>query len=244
MHYPNRRIGYLLKEFLGVFDPDDLYLYLTDGGHWENTGLVELLREGMLDEVVCLDADTKASTLRQLADAIVLAKLEIGAEIKIDLDELRRTPGTPGPWGRLREAVGRSGRGARGPRGATTAHPPVGLLWYAKPVLTARTPADLLAYAETDPSFPTTSTLDQFFHTSQFTAYRDLGRYNARELLEARSALLYAVHKSPDLAQLHTHRHRHWSIKSILKLVDDEQYGRLRAALAKPQPVRTRPPKP
>ena len=232
VRYPNRRIGYLLKEFLGVFDPDDLYLYLTDGGHWENTGLVELLREGMLDEVVCLDADTKASTLRQLADAIVLAKLEIGAEITIDLDELRRAPGTVArgaDYARRSVAVGVVRAGGQ-----------CGLLWYAKPVLTAKTPADLLAYAETDPSFPSTSTMDQFFHTAQFTAYRDLGRYNARELVEARTALLDAVEESPDLTTLRVHSDEHWSIRSVLKLVEDEErYTCLRRALTKPLPDRS-----
>ena len=231
VRYPNRRIGYLLKEFFGVFDPDDLYLYLTDGGHWENTGLVELLREGMLDEVVCLDADTQASTLRQLADAIVLAKLEIGAEITIDLDELRRTPGTAArgaDYARRSVAVGIVRAGGQ-----------CGLLWYAKPVLTSKTPADLLAYAETDPSFPSTSTVDQFFHTSQFAAYRDLGRYNACELVDARTALLRAVEDSPDLATLRLRSDTHWSVESVLKLVDGEaQYASLRDALAKPPPDR------
>jgi hypothetical protein len=241
VNYPNRRIGYLLKEFLGVFDPDDLYLYLTDGGHWENTGLVELLREGMLDEVVCLDADTKASTMRQLADAIVLAKLEIGAKIKIDLDELRRAPGTPGrgaDYARRSVAVGVIHAAQQTDRDTED----IGLLWYAKPVLTSKTPADLLAYAETDPSFPSTPTLDQFFDTSQFTAYRDLGRYNARELLQARTALLTAIHRSPDLAELHKHRETHWAVESILKLMDNEQqYELLRQTLSKPPPDRTTP---
>ena len=42
--YPRRRLGYLVKEMLQVYDPDDLYVYITDGGHWENLGVIELIR--------------------------------------------------------------------------------------------------------------------------------------------------------------------------------------------------------
>ena len=61
-HFPKPRLSYLVKEFLGVHDPSDPYVYVTDGGHWENTGLVELLRpretgENMPRDVIAIDAD-------------------------------------------------------------------------------------------------------------------------------------------------------------------------------------------
>ena len=55
--FPKTRLGYLFKEFFGIHDPTDAFLYVTDGGHWENTGLVELLRLSDYDEIVCIDAD-------------------------------------------------------------------------------------------------------------------------------------------------------------------------------------------
>jgi hypothetical protein len=58
--YPRPRLGYLLKELFGLHDPNDLYIYVTDAGHWENTGLVELIRDRNIDEVVCLDADEQS----------------------------------------------------------------------------------------------------------------------------------------------------------------------------------------
>ena len=42
--FPKVRLSYLVKEFCGIHDPSDPYVYVSDGGHWENTGLVELLR--------------------------------------------------------------------------------------------------------------------------------------------------------------------------------------------------------
>ena len=60
-------------------------------------------------------------------------------------------------------------------------------------MLTKETPLELLSYAECDESYPTTSTIDQFFHTAQFKAYRDLGRHNGREIVRAREALSAAT---------------------------------------------------
>ena len=45
-HFPKARLSYLVQEFFGIHDPSDPYVYVSDGGHWENTGLVELLRPG------------------------------------------------------------------------------------------------------------------------------------------------------------------------------------------------------
>ena len=50
-----RRFSYLLKEMLGAFDLEDRFVYVSDGGHLENFGLLELLaRRSRL--IVCCDA--------------------------------------------------------------------------------------------------------------------------------------------------------------------------------------------
>jgi hypothetical protein len=43
-----RRPGllYLLREMVGRNGLRNRYVYVTDGGHWKNLGLVELLRRG------------------------------------------------------------------------------------------------------------------------------------------------------------------------------------------------------
>jgi hypothetical protein len=51
-------------------------------------------------------------------------------------------------------------------------------------------PASLLAYRETHGDYPRISTVDQFFDTSTFVAYRGLGRYNASMIRDARRQLL------------------------------------------------------
>jgi integrase-like protein len=109
----------------------------------------------------------------------------------------------------------------------------LGLLWYAKPVLTRETPLELLSYAEGDNTFPHTSTIDQFFHTAQFKAYRDLGRHNAEVLIEAREALKEATRATyADFCA--TRVSPHWAPASIANLkLSEAQYGQLQALLAK-----------
>lgn len=225
--YPQPRLGYLLKEAFGVHDPDDLYLYLTDGGHWENTGLVELLRDRNFCEVVCLDADAgERDTVTQLANAVVLADLECGASISVDLDPLRSALGARrgGDYARRSVVLGLIRRGDRR-----------GLLWYAKPALTIGTPPGILSYGENDPAFPTTSTVDQFFHAAKFSAYRNLGRYNARQVILARSAVIAALAAAPTWVAFETlaeEPEAHWAVVTLRDLlVGDYEYQRLRTQL-------------
>ena len=186
---PRPGLGYLLKEFLGFLDPSDLYLYVTDGGHWENTALVELLRTAHHREVVCVDADSGPGNLaKSISKAIDLAQLECAATVALNLDVLRaeRDP-SPGRdysprsvnLGLVRRLDGNEER--------------ISVLWYSKPALTQDMPPQLLAYREVDPTFPRVSTVNQFFHVAQFAAYRDLGRYNAQKVIAARATLAAEV---------------------------------------------------
>ena len=188
---PRPGLGYLFKEFFGIHDPSDLYLYVTDGGHWENTGLVELLRTAHHQEIVCVDADSGPGNLaRSIAKAIDLAQLECAARVVIDLDALRadRDPSPGHDYSPRSMNLGLVHRTDAGPWRLS-------LFWYCKPALTQDMPPHLLAYREVDPTFPRVSTLDQFFHGAQFAAYRDLGRYNADKIIAARSTLQRAVRR-------------------------------------------------
>ena len=80
---------WFLREVLGRHRADARYLYVSDGGHWENLGLVELFRRGCT-EVYCLSAagDGTAS-FGTLGEAIALAREELGVEVSIELEELR-----------------------------------------------------------------------------------------------------------------------------------------------------------
>lgn len=190
--YPRTGLGYLFKEFFGIHDLDDPYLYLTDGGHWENTGLVELLRIPEITEIVCVDADSgPGDATSSLGKAIAIAPGECDIRIDISLDPLRAAPsGSRVPAYSPRTVnLGFFVKGA----GTVTDETRVGVLWYAKPGLAKEMPASLLAFHERYPSYPREPTSNQFFDTAAFVAYRDLGRYNARQILLARQKLQEAL---------------------------------------------------
>lgn len=183
--YPQTGMGHLFKEFLGIHDLSDPYLYMTDGGHWENTGLVEMLRRRDIHEIVCIDADCGSlGAATSLGKVLDLAPLECGVSIQINLDPLRARAGEVGPgYADRTVAVGffRQGHSWAGD---------VGVLWYAKPGLSEDMSATLLGFRETHADFPIISTVDQFFDSSTYVAYRELGRHNGRAIKNARRQLV------------------------------------------------------
>ncbi|HNN48911.1 MAG TPA: hypothetical protein PKM12_08040, partial [Marmoricola sp.] len=151
--YPRTGLGYLFKEFLGIHDLSDPYLYLTDGGHWENTGLVEMLRRRDIREIVCVDADCGSlAGTSSLAKVLDLAPLECGVRIQINLDPLRADDKAPGPA--YAERTVTVGFFRRGPNWKQD----VGIIWYSKPGLSQDMSAALLGFGEWHPDFPVTST--------------------------------------------------------------------------------------
>lgn len=220
--FPLVRIGYLFKEFLGIHDPTDPFVYVSDGGHWENTGLVELLRGSMPSEAVLIDADAgRSTTVLQLTQAIDLAKLECDVDIFVDLEPLRGFAKEPGGPIFAQQSV---------TLGVMRHQDRWGLLWYSKPILTLDTPTPLLAHREVDSEFPATTTLDQFFDTSTYVAYRDLGRYNAAQIKRARTELvaMLTANESPDrcLSVLDDDDHRHhWAVRTFARLLRQQEGG-------------------
>lgn len=223
--YAHTGLGYLFKEFFGIHDLDDPYLYLTDGGHWENTGLVELLRIPEITEIVCVDADSgPGDATSSLGKAIAIAPSECDIRIDISLDPLRAAPSLSRvpAYSPRTVNIGFFTKGA----GSFTATTPVGVLWYAKPGLAKEMPAALLAFHERYPTYPRESTLNQFFDTASFVAYRNFGRYNARQILLAREKLGDTLNELLDaiiddaeldkrLKAMAVDPERHWAIAEL-----------------------------
>jgi hypothetical protein len=166
---------YLLKELLGWNSINDKFLYVTDGGHYENLGLVELLRRGCT-RIYCFDA-SGGKQLGELGDAIALARSELGVEIEFEDEELDR----------LKESDGLAKqRCAKGTISYTRFEPKVtGTIVYAPTVMTAELPWDVHAFKEKDEDFPHHSTVDQLFTDQKFEAYRVLGYHAGRSAMEA-----------------------------------------------------------
>ena len=162
----------MLYEMLGLTRDDDSFVYLSDGGHFENLGLYELVRR-RCRFIVCVDAGAdRARNFADLGNAVQKCRVDFGANILIDVSALR-----PGPDGRSERccAVGtieyRNGQ--------------IGTLLYLKPSLTGAEHADVAHYASAHPSFPHESTADQYFDEKQFESYRRLGEHVANTAIDS-----------------------------------------------------------
>lgn len=143
----------------------DRYLYVTDGGHYENLGLVELLRRGCRN-IYCFDA-SGGEDFGSLGDAIALARSELGVEIEIDPRSLFPDKKTDEA---KKSAIRVEFRYPGDPAGASPCK-----LVYARNVLTPGSPWDVRAYHQAEPSFPHNSTADQLYTDQKFEGYRVLG---------------------------------------------------------------------
>jgi hypothetical protein len=167
--YPRPRPYYLLRELLGLNQLNLPFLYVTDGGHYENLGAMELLRRGCT-EVYCFDASK--DELDALGDMISLARSELDVEVEIDPEDLR--PDDKGiskkdcVKGTIRYPDGTEGR-----------------IYYARPAITESAPADVTVYHRQDDRFPRDPTGDQLYTGQRFEAYRALGLSAGRHALEA-----------------------------------------------------------
>lgn len=202
-----RRLSYQLREVFGQYGYDDRLLYVTDGGHYENLGLVELLRHGC-KKVFCIDGSGDSPPFATtLAEAITLAYEELGVVIRLK-DAADAVPGSGDP---LEPETALATLNARLSRSAvlsgTIEYPKelpfddgttgkTGRLYVAKALLTPNTPYELLSYSAAHDDFPRDSTGDQWFGHAQFNAYYALGRHIGEETLK----LVAADEADPDTA--------------------------------------------
>jgi hypothetical protein len=169
-----RRPGpkYLLKEALGMVDECGKYVNVSDGGHIENLGLYELLRR-RCKFIVAVDGEADPDmTFGSLVNLQLYARLDMGIEIKMDLDPIRKDDEglSSRRWalGKIRYGPGEEG-----------------VLLYIKSSVTGGEYEYVRAYRAKNPSFPHESTAGQFFTEGQFESYRALGYQIADELFSS-----------------------------------------------------------
>ncbi len=162
---------YLLCELFGLADDQRDFVYVSDGGHFENLGLYELVRRKCRFIVACDAAEDSGMKFTDLGNAVEKCRTDLGAEIVINVDEVH--PGEPSGSSRRHGAVGQ----IRYQDGS------VGTLLYVKSSLTGDEPTDVSRYAATQPAFPHQTTADQFFDETQFESYRVLGEHAILSLI-------------------------------------------------------------
>ena len=172
---PGPKLGFLhlFRELFGWTRAGGGYVYLSDGGHFENLGGYELIRRRCQYVIVSDAGQDPAHSFEDLGNLIHKCRIDLGIAIDIDLDAVRRSGGNRCRW---HCAIGR----IRYDLVDEKAMP--GTLVYLKPSLTGDEPADVLHYSESHADFPHHTTADQFFDESDLESYRALGEHVARSV--------------------------------------------------------------
>lgn len=156
----------LLKEVFGQMNSRASFLNISDGGHFENLGIYELVRR-RCRVVVAVDAGCDPDAqFEDLANAVRKCWTDFGTRIEIDLAALRHQ-------GTTKRSQSHFAVGCIRYQNA----PQPGVLIYIKATLTGDESSDIKEYAAAHSRFPNESTGDQFFDENQFESYRELGRH-------------------------------------------------------------------
>ena len=184
--------------FLG---PAERYWYLSDGGHFEGTGLYELIRR-RLPLMIAVDSSQDRSYLfDDLAEIVRVARLDFDAEFHWMDPCVARSSGATG-WSAFQQcaqdyggvpelvqgwidpealgkvdSIARDGAHAAALAALTYADAPGKVSWvlYIKAVVPKATSRDVRTYAEEHADFPNEPTVNQFFSDEQWECYRAVG---------------------------------------------------------------------
>ncbi len=170
----------LLSEALGHTDSDHPYVNLSDGGHFENLGIYEMVRRRCRHVVVCDAGGDPTYAFNDLGNAIRKIRIDFGIPIDFE-DRILIRPKSSQPEDSARYcALGRIRYSAVDGSGAED-----GTLIYVKPAVyeSPYEPYDVYNYARSSSDFPHESTADQWFSESQFESYRILGEATIRAMI-------------------------------------------------------------
>ena len=169
----------IAREMFGVgLSENNNDIHLTDGGHFENLGVYELIHRE-LPIIIAGDAGADpSSNFSDLGLLIQRVYADFDCQITINTNHMSQTTGllhdSCFAVGDIRYASGKTGK-----------------LFYVKSLLTPAAGTQLASFALTDPSFPNDSTANQFYDEEHFDAYRALGKLNMLSLLEQHEADMF-----------------------------------------------------
>jgi hypothetical protein len=185
-------LGMLYAEAAGHTSYRGTWMYVTDGGHYDNLGVVEALQRAPalgITHILVLDASgDRADTWFTLGGAIALARADARTDIVINPTTMTTPPppppgSTPPPGSPLSPVVApklASGQvfcpwvsGTGSPQAPATG--PDTTIVVCKLGWWTGAPWDVRAYAAGHSTYPTDSTLEQLYDSAEFDAYRQLG---------------------------------------------------------------------
>lgn len=192
---PRLAVVPILDEMFGRTTDDSPYVYLSDGGHFENLGVYEMIRRRCRFIVVSDAGEDPKATFDDLGGAIRKARIDFG--VPVDFDHglpiyPRDTKDRPDAsyWAVARIRYSQVDRRLPAP-GETPGDDGLvpesdGVLLYLKPAFYGvNEPRDVFNYAKSQPEFPHEPTGNQFFGEAQFESYRALGEFVVDQACQA-----------------------------------------------------------
>jgi hypothetical protein len=175
---PGYAVGPLFSEALGNTTDDYKYVNLSDGGHFENLGLYEMVLRRCHYIVVSDAGEDPECSFADLGEAVRKIRIDFG--IPIEFGSMGIYPRSQ--IGALKDpghncAIGRIRYSAVDGDAASD-----GVIVYIKPACYGDEPRDIYEYFKRSETFPHESTSDQFFSESQFESYRMLGAHTMERL--------------------------------------------------------------
>lgn len=161
---PKSAFDSIIREAFGLTNDTSPYVYLSDGGHFENLALYEMVRRRCRYIVVLDGGCDPETTYEDLGNA--LRKIRIDQKISIEFKEPFPVPG---------EKLTKRCAVAEIHYDEIDASLKNGYLIYIKPVILNAEPPDVTAYHAANRAFPHESTGNQWFNESQTESYRMLG---------------------------------------------------------------------
>jgi len=175
---PGYSVGPLFSEAIGNTTDRYKYVNLSDGGHFEDLGLYEMVLRRCHYIVISDAAQDPECSFTDLGEAVRKIRIDFGIPIEFgpmsiyprsQIDAVKG-PGHNCAIGRIRYSIV-DGDAA-----------PDGVIVYIRPACYGDEPRDIYEYFKTNPEFPHESTADQFFSESQFESYRMLGAHTMAKL--------------------------------------------------------------
>ena len=178
-YFPNLWYG----PFFRGYRARSKFVEISDGGHFENLGVYELVRR-RVDLIIALDGEAdQSAALPALVNLSRRIEEDFGAKLTFDSDidqimpfesEKARYP-NDAKFSDL-PCVQATIRYADEPNRTTT-------LIYVKATLIDEAPFFARGYRAQNPDYPNESTANQFYNPEQFDAYRELGFACARKTI-------------------------------------------------------------
>jgi len=177
---PRLSIVPMIAEMFGLTNSTRSYVNLSDGGHFDNLGLYEVVLRRCRHVLVSDAGQDGSFSFEDLGNSIRKIRIDFG--INIVFEKIQILPNTP-------EKEGLCCATARIRYSDVDDTPPErdGLLVYIKPTIRGRgaqVPYDIYSYSRECEAFPHEPTTDQWFSESQFESYRALGAHIMEQLTQ------------------------------------------------------------